>query len=44
VRTYKNEEAKLKSLLFGGTGQIRSQKAFHLCEFFAKGEVPTFYN
>ena len=28
VRTYKNEEAKLKSLLFGGTGQLRTQKAF----------------
>ncbi len=24
VRTYKNEEAKLKSLLFEGTGQIRT--------------------
>jgi phage/plasmid-like protein (TIGR03299 family) len=37
VRTYKNEEAKLKSLLFGGTGQLRTQKAFQLCESFAKG-------
>ena len=36
VRTYKNEEAKLKSLLLGGTGQLRTQKAFHLCEEFAK--------
>jgi len=24
VRTYRNEEAKLKSLLFGGTGQLRT--------------------
>lgn len=36
VRSYKDEEAKLKSLLFGGTGQLRTQKAFHLCEGFAK--------
>ena len=27
VRTYKNDEAKLKSLLFGGTGQLKTQKA-----------------
>ena len=40
VRSYKDEEAKLKSLLFGGTGQLRSQKAFNLCEDFAlKGDV-----
>jgi hypothetical protein len=37
VRTYKNEEAKLKSLLLGGTGQLRTQKAFNLCEDFANG-------
>ena len=39
VRTYKNEEAKLKSLQFGGTGQMRTQKAFQLCENFAKGFI-----
>ena len=44
VRTYKNDEAKLKSLLFGGTGQMRTQKAFNLCESFAKAEVMEFYN
>ena len=44
VRTYKNEEAKLKSLLFGGTGQLRTQKAFQLCESFAKAEIMEFYN
>ncbi|KAA9036128.1 DUF945 domain-containing protein [Ginsengibacter hankyongi] len=39
VRIYKNEKAKLKSLLFGGTGQLRTQKAFQLCEDFAmKGD------
>ncbi len=36
VRNYKNEEAKVKSLLMGGTGQMRTQKAFNLCENFAK--------
>ena len=35
VRNYKNEEAKLKSLMFGGTAQMRVQKAFNLCEGFA---------
>jgi len=41
VRNYKDDEAKLKSLLFGGTAQMRSQKAFSLCEGFARygGEV-----
>jgi hypothetical protein len=39
VRTYKNDEAKLKSLLFGGTAQLRTVRAFQLCEDFAmKGE------
>lgn len=31
VRTYKNDEAKLKSLLFGGTAQTKTQRAFNLC-------------
>lgn len=44
VRTYKNDEAKLKSLLFGGTGQMKTQKAFNLCEQFAKENVLEFYN
>lgn len=39
IRTYKDDEAKLKSLLFGGTAQLRTVRAFHLCEDFAmKGE------
>jgi len=42
VRTYKNDEAKLKSLLFGGTGQMRTQKAFNLCEEFAKSGAGIF--
>lgn len=36
VRNYKNEEAKLKSLLFGGTGQLRTQSAFNLCNLFSE--------
>ena len=36
VRTYKDKEAKLKSLMFGGTGQMRSQRAFELCKGFMK--------
>lgn len=36
VRTYKNEEAKLKSILYGGTAQLRTQKAFSLCMDFMK--------
>ncbi|MBD3905378.1 DUF945 domain-containing protein [Chryseobacterium sp. Ch-15] len=35
VRSYKNDEAKLQSLVMGGTAQIKSQKAFELCENFA---------
>lgn len=39
VRSYKDSEAKLKSLLFGGTAQLRTGRAFDLCEdFVMKGE------
>lgn len=31
VRTYKNEDAKMKSLFYGGTAQLRTQKAFNSC-------------
>ena len=34
-RNYKDNEAKLTSLLMGGTGQIRTQSAFNLCLDFA---------
>lgn len=38
VRKYKNEEAKLSSILMGGTGQLRGQAAFDLClDFATKG-------
>lgn len=35
VRNYKNEEAKLQSIVLGGTAQLKSQKAFELCTAFA---------
>ena len=39
VRNYKDGDAKVKSLLFGGTAQLRAQKAFTICEDFSlKGE------
>lgn len=34
VRNYKDGEAKLKSLLYGGTAQLKAQKAFNLCMDF----------
>ncbi len=36
VRNYKNDEAKVKSLLLGGTAQLRTQAAFNLCADFTK--------
>jgi phage/plasmid-like protein (TIGR03299 family) len=42
VRTYKNEEAKLKSLLFGGTGQKRTQKRLIYVSFLQKEGVQLF--
>ena len=44
VRTYKNNEAKLKSLLLGGTAQVKSQRAFTLCESFFQNESVGVYN
>jgi hypothetical protein len=39
VRNYKTPDAKLKSLMFGGTGQLRTEAAFDLCEAYSrKGE------
>ncbi len=35
VRTYKNDEAKLQSIVMGGTAQTKAQKAFDLCNAFA---------
>lgn len=36
MRSYKNDEAKLRSIFLGGVAQLRTQKAFDLCEAFAK--------
>lgn len=36
VRTYKDNEAKLQSIVMGGTAQGKSQKAFELCTSFSK--------
>lgn len=45
VRFYKSGEAKLKSVLFGGTAQQRTQRAFDLCEGFeSKGETALYLN
>ncbi|SEW24599.1 phage/plasmid-like protein TIGR03299 [Chryseobacterium wanjuense] len=35
VRNYKNDEAKLQSIVLGGTAQAKTQKAFELCTAFA---------
>lgn len=35
VRSYKDGEAKLASIVMGGTAQMKSQKAFELCTNFA---------
>ncbi|WP_143559492.1 DUF932 domain-containing protein, partial [Sphingobacterium sp. JB170] len=35
VRNYKDDEAKLQSIVLGGTAQLKSQKAFELCTSFA---------
>lgn len=42
VRSYKDDEAKLKSLLYGGTAQIKTQKAFNLCRDFASNGTSAF--
>lgn len=42
VREYKNPEAKLKSLLLGGTAQLRTQRAFDICEGFAAKGMSAF--
>lgn len=44
VRNYKDDESKLKSLLYGGTAQMRTQKAFHLCSDFFQGELTGIVN
>lgn len=44
VRNYKDDEAKLQSIVMGGTAQLKTQKAFELCTEFANrgAEIFTF--
>lgn len=35
VRNYKDDEAKLQSIVLGGTAQLKSQKAFELCTAYS---------
>jgi phage/plasmid-like protein (TIGR03299 family) len=35
IRNYKDGEAKLQSIVMGGTAQLKAQKAFELCTAFA---------
>ncbi|TXF78873.1 DUF932 domain-containing protein [Chryseobacterium sp.] len=42
VRSYKNNEAKLQSIVLGGTAQLKSQKAFELCTSFEKTGLDAF--
>lgn len=36
VETYSSNEAKMKSIFYGGTAQTRTQKAFDLCSAFTR--------
>jgi phage/plasmid-like protein (TIGR03299 family) len=36
VRKYKDDEAKLQSIVMGGTAQMKTQKAFELCTSYEK--------
>ncbi|WP_339921345.1 DUF932 domain-containing protein [uncultured Flavobacterium sp.] len=42
VRSYKDSEAKLQSIIMGGTAQLKSQKAFEICTNFQKLGVNCF--
>jgi phage/plasmid-like protein (TIGR03299 family) len=42
VRSYKDSEAKLQSIILGGTAQLKSQKAFEICTNFQKLGVNCF--
>lgn len=42
IRNYRDGEAKVKSLLLGGTGQLRTQRAFNLCKDFTQGGAESF--
>lgn len=44
IRRYKDDESKLKSLLYGGIAQLRTQRAFDLCLDFENEESVGVYN
>ncbi len=45
IKSYKDDEAKIKALLYGGTAQMKTQRAFGLCaDFAAKGGDALFLN
>ncbi|MBS1781050.1 MAG: DUF945 domain-containing protein [Bacteroidetes bacterium] len=45
VRSYKDDETKLQSIVMGGTAQNRAQKAFELCSAFVQdGAASLFLN
>jgi phage/plasmid-like protein (TIGR03299 family) len=39
VRKFQDDEAKVKSILLGGTAQLRAQTTFNLCADFAKNGI-----
>ncbi|WP_439559039.1 DUF932 domain-containing protein [Dyadobacter sp.] len=41
VRKFQDDEAKVKSILLGGTAQLRAQTTFNLCADFAKNGIST---
>lgn len=43
VRKYNDQEAKIKSVLMGGTAQLRGQRAFDLCEGFARAGADSLF-
>lgn len=42
VRSYKDDEAKLQSIVMGGTAQLKTQKAFELCTAFERDGAEIF--
>lgn len=42
VRNYKNDQAKLQSIVLGGTAQMKGQRAFDFCTAFAKNGQAVF--
>ncbi len=43
VRSYRDDESKLQSIVMGGTAQNKAQKAFELCSAFARDGAATLF-